>query len=334
MKRILSIVLAVLMVASVFVFASCGNTAETTLKMGLGVYSVASKATNADGETNGNGQVAITAAAVLVDADGKVVKCVIDTADNKVTYTSEGKAVANTSFATKYEQGDAYNMVAYGGAVKEWYAQADAFAALIVGKTASEIKALVAEGKKGTDEVVNAGCTIMIEEFVLAVDAAIANAVDSSATASSTLKLGVYTEETCKDATADKAGECKLETTAFAAALGADSKILAASSDCVQVAFTFDTAGASTYDLTAKIESKKQKGAAYGMSQWGADLNGDGTVKEWIDQAAIFDAACAGKTIAEVTALVADNNYGVADLQNAGCTILVNGFVKAAEKIG
>ena len=95
MKRILSIILAVLMMASVLVFASCGNTepgnaAETTLKMGLGVYSAASKASNADGETNGNGQVAITAAAVLVDADGKVVKCVIDTADNKVAYTSEG----------------------------------------------------------------------------------------------------------------------------------------------------------------------------------------------------------------------------------------------------
>ena len=334
MKRILSIVLAVLTVASVFAFASCADTAETTLKMGLGVYSAASKASNAEGETKGVGQVAITAAAVLVDADGKVVKCVIDTADNKAEYTSDGKAVASDSFKTKYELGKDYNMVAYGGATKEWYEQADAFAALVVGKTASEIKALVAESKKGTDEVINAGCTITIEEFVLAVDKAIANATDSAATASSTLKLGMYTELTGKDATADKVGENKLETTVFAAALGADGKIAVASSDCVQVAFTFDTKGASTYDLTAKIESKKDKGAAYGMSQWGTDLNGDGTVKEWIDQAAAFNAACAGKTVAEVKALMADNNYGVADLQSAGCTILVSGFVKAAEKIG
>ena len=101
MKRILSIVLAVLTVASVFAFASCADTAETTLKMGLGVYSAASKASNAEGETKGVGQVAITAAAVLVDADGKVVKCVIDTADNKAEYTSDGKAVANDSFKTK-----------------------------------------------------------------------------------------------------------------------------------------------------------------------------------------------------------------------------------------
>ena len=70
------------------------------------------------------------------------------------------------------------------------------------------------------------------------------------------------------------------------------------------------------------------------MSAYGTDLNGDGTVKEWFEQAAAFDAACIGKTAAEIASLMADNNYGVADLQSAGCTILVTGFVKAASKIG
>ena len=78
---------------------------------------------------------------------------------------------------------------------------------------------------------------------------------------------------------------------------------------------------------------KKEAGANYGMSAYGTDLNGDGTVKEWFEQAAAFDAACVGKTTAEIASLMGENNYGSADLQAAGCTILVDGFVKAASKL-
>ena len=55
-----------------------------------------------------------------------------------------------------------------------------------------------------------------------------------------------------------------------------------------------------------------------------------GAAKEWYEQAAAFDATCIGKTVAEITGLVADT----ADLQAAGCTIDVNAMVKAASKIG
>lgn len=340
MKKIFSVFLCIALVLSVLAFAGCNKNTDNgdsnnkeTLKFGLGVYSVASKATNADGETNGQAQAEITAAAVLVDAEGKIVKCVLDTAQNKVSYTSEGKAIATDSFKTKYELGKDYNMVAYGGAAKEWFEQADAFCAAVVGKTAAEVKALVAEGDKGTDEVINAGCTIMIADFVYAIDAAIANAVASDATADSKLDLGIFTELKGTDATAEKEGSSELATTIFAAAVDAD-KIVAASSDCVQVKFTFNTAGESTYDLTKAIKTKKELGAAYNMSAYGQDLNGDGVVKEWNEQAAIFDAACLGKTVNEVKALMGADSYGTADLQTAGCTISISGLVAAAAKIG
>jgi hypothetical protein len=217
-------------------------------------------------------------------------------------------------------------MVKYG-AKSEWYAQADAFMALVKGKTADEVKALVAEGDKGTEEVINAGCTIMINEFVQAIDKACKNAADSNATAAHTLKLGMFTEQTCTDATADKNGQSKLETTMFAAAIDADGKVVVASTDCAQVAFTFDVAGASTYDLTKAVSTKKELGDDYGMVKYGAKA-------EWYAQAAAFDAACAGKTISEITGFMGEDNYGNADLKAAGCTILVNGFVKAAQKLG
>ncbi len=329
MKKLLCLSLSVLMVVS---FVGCKKEAET-LKFGMGVVTAVSKASNAEADANGQGKTTTNAAVVTVDAAGKIVACELDTADATVAYTGDGKAVANESFATKYELGDAYNMVAYGGSVKEWYEQADAFETVVCGKTLDEVKALVAGENKGTEEVINAGCTIMINEFVQAIEKAYNNAVASDVTAEHTLKLGVSTAQSCKDATEDAAGQNQLETTFLAVALDAEGKVVAAASDCVQVKFTFDATGASTYDLTKAVSSKKEAGTNYGMSAYGTDLNGDGVVKEWNEQAAAFDAACVGKTVAEIAGLANADGYGNADLQTAGCTMAVDGFVKAAGKL-
>ena len=324
------------MILSVVSLASCdkkdenkGEEKAETLKFGFGLYTVASKASNADADVMGEGKVAITAAAVAIDADGKIVACTLDTVDNTVKYDSEGKAVANDSFKSKYEAGKDYNMVAYGGAAKEWFEQADAFEQVVCGKNLDEVKALVvSDTNKGTDEVVNAGCTIMVNEFVMAIANAYANAKDSDVTADDTLKLGAHTEQTCSDATEEKDGQNKVETTFFAAAVDADGKVVAAASDCVQVAFTFDVNGVSTFDLTKAISSKREAGDNYGMKAYG------GAAKEWYEQADAFNAACIGKTVKEIEGFMGEDNYGTDDIKGAGCTILVNGFVKAASKIG
>ncbi len=300
---------------------------EAALKFGSAVYVSNLATTDASEDKDGSGKVDITAAAVTVDAEGKIVACVLDTASNTVNFTFEGKAVANEEFKTKYELGADYNMVAYGGAVKEWFEQADAFAALVAGKTLDEVKALVAEENKGNDEVVAAGCTIMINEFVAAIEKAYNAAEASDVTAADTLKLGFATEQTIADATEDKDGSNKVATTVFAAAVDAEGKVVAASSDCVEVTFTFDMAGVATLDTAAEVLSKKEQGASYGMVAYA------GAAKEWFEQAAAFDAACVGKTAAEIAGFVAEDGKGTADIQAAGCTIYVTGFVKAASKI-
>ena len=329
MKKLLCLSLSVLMVIS---FVGCKKEAET-LKFGMGVVTEVSKASNAEADANGQGKATTNVAVVTVDAAGKIVACQLDTADATVAYTGDGKAIANESFATKYELGDAYNMVAYGGSVKEWYEQADAFESVVCGKTLDEVKALVAGEDKGTEEVINAGCTITIVEFVQAIEKAYNNAVASDVTAEHTLKLGVSTAQSCKDATEDATGQNQLETTFLAVALDAEGKVVAATSDCVQVKFTFDATGASTYDLTKAVSSKKELGTNYNMAAYGTDLNGDGVVKEWNEQAAVFDAACAGKTVAEITGFANADGYGNADLQTAGCTMGIDGFVKAVGKL-
>ena len=335
MKKLICALLSILMILSVFALVGCDKKEETpddaqteTLKFGLGVYVGTPSATNATEEKDGQAKASITAAVVTLDADGKIVSCQLDTAENTVKYTAEGKAIANDGFKTKYEQGKDYNMVAYGGATKEWYEQADAFEGVVVGKTVSEVKALVAEGNKGSDEVIGAGCTIMIHEFVGAIEKACKNAVASDVTDKDTVKLGLATEQTCTDATEEKNGQNKVETTIFAAAMNADGKVVVASSDCVQIAYTFNDKGESTFDTTKAISTKKEMGDSYNMKTYG------GAAKEWYEQAAAFDAACAGKTIAEIGGFVGADNYGNADLKAAGCTILVSGFTKAAAKLG
>jgi hypothetical protein len=255
------------------------------------------------------------------------VACDLDTLQIKAAYTTEGKAVANAEFKTKREQGDAYNMVAYGQAKQEWYKQADAFEALIVGKTVAAVRGLVVnETNKGTDEVINAGCTIMINEFVNAIEKAAQGAKDSVLTKDAAVKVTMAAEQTCTDATEDKAGSNKVATTVFAAALK-DGKVALASSDCVEIDFTFDVAGKSTFDTFKTIQSKREKGDDYGMVAYG------GSAKEWYAQADAFDAACVGKTGAEIAGLKADDGKGVDSLKSAGCTIYVTGFVAAASKI-
>ncbi len=172
MKKIIALIVLAIAVLSLF---GCGKSGGE-LKLGVGVYSSAKNATDADGDVNGTAGTLVTVATVLMDADGKIVKCVLDAAEYTFSYTSEGKAANAGESKTKREQGDAYGMKLYGGAAKEWYEQADAFSSVAEGKTLSEIKALVADGGKGNGEVTSAGCTIVIEDFIFAIEKAAKNA--------------------------------------------------------------------------------------------------------------------------------------------------------------
>ena len=321
MKKSIAIILCVTLLLTALL-AGCGS---KPLKFGAGVFVSAPTATDA-GEKDGAGKYDITVAGITVDEGGKIVACALDTLQVSAGFTTEGKAIAKESFPTKYELGNGYNMVAYGGATKEWFEQADAFEGVVVGKTLAEVKALMVEGNKGNDDVIKAGCTITIEAFVAAIEKAFANVAESKATAKDTLKIGMFTEQSLADATEEKDGSNQVATTIVVTAVGADGKVTAASSDCVQVKFTFNTQGVSTFDTSKSVLTKKEQGMDYGMVAYA------GATKEWFEQAAAFDAACIGKTASEIAGLMDAEGTPNADLQAAGCTITVTGFVKAATK--
>ena len=168
MKKLLALLLAL---AMVFALAACGGTpapaateapaeggdapeapaeteapaeapaegdapaADAEYKLGMGV------SLNMDSSKTGNAQVDATVAAVVVDADGKIVSCRIDCAQSKMA-VADGAVDTAAAFKTKMELGDDYGMVAYGNAIAEWDAQAKAFEAYVVGKTAAEVEGI------------------------------------------------------------------------------------------------------------------------------------------------------------------------------------------------
>ena len=324
MKKIIALLLFVLSILSVLSLAGCGE--SETVKFGMGVYAKSTSIKNAENDANGVGQADATVAAVLLDKNGKVLKCVIDVADNKVNFSADGKAETAEAFKTKYELGDNYGMKAYGGAKKEWYEQSDAFAKLVVGKASDEIKALVAGENKGTDEVINAGCTIMIADFVKAIDKAISNATESNATAEDTLKLGIVSTQTdAKDATAEAKGANGFETSIAATVINADKKVVATKIDCVAFSVDFDSKGV-TSTQTGELKTKFELGESYGMKAYA------GAKKEWFEQVAELEKVAAGKTSDEISKLAADDGKGNDEVQNAGCTIAISDLIKALLK--
>ena len=174
MKKLLALLLALIFV---FSLAACSDKApanddtnndsnETSndAKFGLGI-DVVYDSSDADGDKKGSATVDVTAAALLIGEDGKIISCKLDATSNALSFTSAGEAEDSNEFKTKREVGDNYGMVAYGGAKLEWYAQADAFDAICAGKAKADLEAYVAGDKA---DLISAGCTIYIGDMAKA----------------------------------------------------------------------------------------------------------------------------------------------------------------------
>ncbi len=334
MKRVLSFVLVLMMLGTLGALSGCKKN-EGPMKMGLGVAASYGTSTNAEGETNGKTPVTVTAAAVVLNGKGKIVSAALDELDADLAYTAAGKAVAADELKSKMELGSKYGMASYGtdlnkdGVVKEWNEQVKVFLDAVKGKTVEEVKALISGGYADT-EIQTAGCTIAVAPFVAALEKAAANAAETEVDKDANLKIGIVAAQSTNDFSEEKVGSAEVETTVTVAAMK-EGKVAAALTDCVAATVEFDAKGVVTNDVKAELKTKKEQGKNYGLAAYGADLNKDNVVKEWYEQAAVFDAALVGKTSAEIAALVS-KGYGVESLQTAGCTIAVSDMVQAAVK--
>lgn len=158
--------------------AASEATAEDTVKI---AFATSVENTDATEEKEGSVEFEETIVAAVTDKDGKVVVAKTDCAVVTVAFDTKGVATVDTAaeIKTKLDLGTDYNMAAYGkkhdgsdGAVKEWFEQAAAFDAALVGKTASEFASLADADGYGTGDLATAGCTIGISDMIKAADKA------------------------------------------------------------------------------------------------------------------------------------------------------------------
>ena len=78
MKRTVVAVMLFAIIVSVLSLGACGKKADTTAKLGVGIYKEA-LTENANGNKNGSLNVVSTVALTLFDENGKIIKCYLDT---------------------------------------------------------------------------------------------------------------------------------------------------------------------------------------------------------------------------------------------------------------
>ncbi len=333
MKKILAIALCLCMVLCA---VACGEK-EAEYKLGMGVV------VSMDSSATGNAQVDATVATVVTDADGKIVLCRIDVAQNKMA-VADGAVDTAKTFETKMELGDRYGMAPVGidndgnGVSKEWYEQAKAFESYVVGKTGAEVAALETKEAGGhqisaDQALLDAGCSMQITDFMAAVAKACADEQGMSFTAvpgSFTLGVAAKTsvDSATKAATAEADGLVAMYTD-FACAVVADGKVIATLNDAIQPKITINAAG----EIVEKTFSatKRELKEGYNMAAYGAPNVEGGTVKEWYIQSQAFSNYVVGKTASEIAGMQTKevNAHQISAEQallDAGCTMQITGI--------
>ncbi len=303
-------------------------------KLGMGVV------TSTASSSAGNAQVDATVAAVILDADGKIVSCKLDVAQNKMA-VEDGEVpedAASMTFKSKKEKLEEYGMKPASAIGKEWYEQAEAFEAYVVGKTADEVAAIPTETTENghvvtTDETLLAGCTMSISDFISATVKACNDDSAADFTGDATLALTCSTSVDSATASAEDGedGTAAMYTSFAAVAVDADGKLAAVCYDEVQPKVTFDDAGEITSDTTAEIKTKREKKDEYGMR------GVSGISAEWFEQDQAFETFVTGKTADEISAIpteTTDNGHVVTtdETLKAGCTMSVAGMIKTVVK--
>ena len=298
---------------------------EGALKTGLFISTSIRDSKSAAAEEAGEAKYDVTIVAVLVDDEGIIHDCIIDGIAASVNFDAAGAITTDLSQApaTKNELGENYGMVAWGGAVAEWDAQAAAVAAACVGKHYGELQGVVVSetgyAPEGTDLATSA--TIYIGGYVKAVELAAATAQHLGAQTGDTLKLAVNTSiGSSVSATEEKEGTAQLDADAAVVTLNGDV-ISSCVIDSVQAKVNFDLTGTVTTDVNTAPSTKNQLGEQYGMVAWG------GAIAEWNVQAASFASYVTGKTAAEVAGIAVNEGTKPTEADLAtSVTIAIGGF--------
>ncbi|MBE6714268.1 MAG: hypothetical protein E7575_03145 [Ruminococcaceae bacterium] len=118
-----------------------------------------------------------TSACAIAVADSKALACIIDVAQPKIYFDSQGNITSSEFEKTKLELGYDYNMAPASPIGKEWFEQQAHFSEYIIGMTAEEIGAIkINDSGKADDADLVSGCTIYPGGFIAIAKKALENA--------------------------------------------------------------------------------------------------------------------------------------------------------------
>ncbi len=294
-------------------------TPEGALKTGLSLVTSIKKSESATAEKNGKADYDITMVAVLVDDNGVIQDCIIDSINTSIEFNGSGELATELGGAinTKNELGDSYSMPS-----GSWKKQAQALADYAKGKTVAELKngAVDESGKAPAGSDLESSASIYLGGYVSAIELAAANASHLGAMGGDELRLACLPSNK-----SSKAGLAQLDVDVTALTLK-DGKITSCAIDSVQAKVEFDTEGkinTEKTDVNAPVKTKNELGADYGMVAWSKPA----AIAEWNEQAASFAEYVTGKTPAEVEGISVDAGTKPTDADlSSSVTIAIGGF--------
>ena len=143
------------------------NTVEFTaesFKLGLGVVTSCSvKETSIEMYTD--------YAAVVTAEDGSIIAARLDAIQPKINLEADGTTTGIEDLRSKYTKKEDYGMTVASPIAAEWYTQADAYCAYVVGKVAADLEAIELVEHNGHMVALNeadlyAGCTMQVGSYI------------------------------------------------------------------------------------------------------------------------------------------------------------------------
>lgn len=301
---------------------------EGELKTGLWISASVSGSAQATAEASGKASFDVNYAAVLVDQQGVIVACKVDSLGHTIGFDASGAIVADLGgeILTKGELGEAYGMKSSGSKL-EWNEQAALLAEFVVGKTAEELRnGFFAEDGSVADADLAASASIYLGGYLDTILSAVDNAWYLGAMEGDELRLAVISSNTSTTPAAEEAsGNAQLDSDVTALTLR-DGVITSCVIDSLQAKVPFTVKGELEADTSVPVLSKNQLKEDYMMKAYGSAY-------EWYEQAAFFAGYVTGKTAAEVTGIAIDEGTKpVEEDLKATVSIAVGGFMSLIQK--
>lgn len=158
--------------------------ADAGVRVGMGFVSTRAESSAATAAEVGNARFDVTACALCIDADGKILGVKFDTLQADVGFDLAGALVGDLTgeLETKKEIGDAYNMKQASGIKKEWYEQIAALEDWMRGQTVDAVLGMTVTGSDAAragipaEEDLKTSVTISVADQLRALNKAYADA--------------------------------------------------------------------------------------------------------------------------------------------------------------